>query len=229
MGDLHGAFKALLQVIDRSGFNPKKDVLICLGDICDGWPQVKECVDFLLAINCVFILGNHDQWFMDWYMGHHPGGVWTQQGGAATLASYNCDPLAVPAAHKRFFENAMLWYLDDSNRLFVHGGINPAQDIEKTPIDVFLWDRSLVQTAHKYTVRKTTRHKMTSYENVFVGHTSTGVFGTDKPMNLFEIWMLDTGAGWEGKLTLMELETKKYWQSDTVSDLYPGAPGRRGR
>ncbi len=34
------------------------------------------------------------------------------------------------------------------------------------------------------------------------------------------IWNLDTGAGWEGKLTVMNVDTKEYYQSDPVEDLY---------
>jgi hypothetical protein len=34
------------------------------------------------------------------------------------------------------------------------------------------------------------------------------------------IYNLDTGAGHRGKLTIMESETKKFWQSDLVAKLY---------
>jgi len=36
IGDIHGGYKALLQCFARSGFDYKKDKLICLGDITDG-------------------------------------------------------------------------------------------------------------------------------------------------------------------------------------------------
>ena len=32
------------------------------------------------------------------------------------------------------------------------------------------------------------------------------------------------GAGWSGKLTIMDIETKKYWQSDLTPNLYGGTP-----
>jgi serine/threonine protein phosphatase 1 len=43
IGDLHGAYKALEQCLDRSGFDYENDVLIQLGDIADGYPEVYEC------------------------------------------------------------------------------------------------------------------------------------------------------------------------------------------
>jgi len=38
---------------------------------------------------------------------------------------------------------------------------------------------------------------------------------------LLTFFKLDTGAGGRGKLTIMDVETKKFWQSDLVSTLYP--------
>ena len=37
---------------------------------------------------------------------------------------------------------------------------------------------------------------------------------------------VDTGAAFVGKLTLMNVDTLEYWQSDTVKDLYPNEKGR---
>ena len=33
VGDIHGAYKALLQVLERACFNPQTDTLIALGDV----------------------------------------------------------------------------------------------------------------------------------------------------------------------------------------------------
>jgi hypothetical protein len=38
---------------------------------------------------------------------------------------------------------------------------------------------------------------------------------------------MDTGAGWTGKLTIMDVQTKEYWQSELVQLLYPDAVPRR--
>ena len=40
------------------------------------------------------------------------------------------------------------------------------------------------------------------------------------------IWDLDTGAGWGGKLTIMDANTEEYWQSDSGDDLYGPNQGR---
>ena len=53
------------------------------------------------------------------------------------------------------------------------------------------------------------------YKTVFIGHTHTELDYPDcKPVKIANLWNLDQGAGWEGKLTVMDVDTFKYWQSD---------------
>ncbi len=44
IGDMHGASRALRQCLERSAFDYATDRLICLGDICDGWPETEEAM-----------------------------------------------------------------------------------------------------------------------------------------------------------------------------------------
>lgn len=63
VGDIHGAYHALQQVLERSPFDSETDRLICLGDVCDGWSQTRESIDLLLSLpHLILILGNHDVW-----------------------------------------------------------------------------------------------------------------------------------------------------------------------
>ena len=45
-------------------------------------------------------------------------------------------------------------------------------------------------------------------------------------MNRCNVWNLDTGAGYRGRLTIMDIDSKKYWQSDNAILLYPNERGR---
>lgn len=66
-----------------------------------------------------------------------------------------------------------------------------------------------------------------AYENnadfaeIFIGHMPTTKWNTDKPMNLYNITNLDTGASHSGRLTIMDIDSKDYWQSDIIGKLYP--------
>jgi serine/threonine protein phosphatase 1 len=67
IGDIHGAYKALLQCFARAGFNYDRDRLIVLGDVCDGYWEVRQCIDELLKVkNFDLVIGNHDLWALDW-------------------------------------------------------------------------------------------------------------------------------------------------------------------
>ena len=66
IGDIHGSRKALVQCLERSGFDKENDLLITLGDVVDGWAESYEVVEELLTIkNRVDIAGNHDKWFLE--------------------------------------------------------------------------------------------------------------------------------------------------------------------
>lgn len=64
------------------------------------------------------------------------------------------------------------------------------------------------------------------FKEVYIGHTSTQFWGEDKPMQAANIWNLDTGGGWFGKISIMDVDTKEFWQSDSGKELYPEFKGR---
>ncbi len=222
IGDIHGAYKALLQCFERSQFDYKKDRLIVLGDVCDGYSEAKQCIDELLKIrHCDYIIGNHDLWALDWATRGIKEDIWLKQGGRETIASYGGQEM--PQAHVDFLKNAHLW-IELKGRLFVHGGFNPLAPIGEQRLEVLVWDRDLFYDARrKYLVNPDFQYD--GYTEIFIGHTTTQTFGSLEPLKLCNVWNLDTGAGWSGKLTIMDVNTHQYWQSD----LTPGLYGIKGR
>lgn len=209
IGDIHGAYKPLLQCLKLSQFNKKEDRLICLGDVCDRNKRVKECIDELLTVpNCVYILGNHDAWALGWAVNGKAPEEWLGQGGAQTVKSYKDG---MPKEHIQFLTKAYLYFVDE-NRLFVHGGFDPGQPIEQTSKEIFLWDRALLKQAQQFYLTDPD-HKFGTYDEVYIGHTPTINFGKKEPQKYCNIWAMDTGAGWGAKLTIMDVGTKQFWQS----------------
>lgn len=216
-GDIHGQFKALKQVLKRCNFDYQNDKMIVLGDVVDGGEQTKQCVDELLKIkNLIYILGNHDIWFMDWVKRGIELPIWYHQGGKNTILSYDNNYKNVPEKHYWMFQTAHAFYIQDE-MLFVHGGFNPERPIEEQPIDDLVWDRSLISYAKQ--------HKIEGYKHVFIGHTTTQFMGQyieiediTKPVTLNNLTMMDTGAGWRGKLSAMDIQTREIWQSDFVEE-----------
>lgn len=245
IGDIHGAYKALTQCLQRSDFDYENDQLITLGDICDGYSEVYECVEELLKIkHRIDIRGNHDSWFRTFLnTGNHPVG-WLQ-GGDGTLKSYcnnldktyhigngkyitDLDPTHIPISHIEFFNNQIPYYLDKDNNVFVHGGLNrhfPIDDAIYNKSDILMWDRDLWCQALSFNSIQGYPFK-NQFKEIFIGHTSTNHWKTDYPMNAANIWNLDTGAGWSGKLSIMNIDTKEVFQSDNVRELYKEEKGR---
>ncbi|AXY73031.1 phosphoesterase [Paraflavitalea soli] len=245
MGDIHGGHKALLQCLQRSGFDYERDTLIQLGDIADGYDEVFACVETLLTVrHLVAIKGNHDDWFQTFIRtGFHP--QYWNQGGEGTLRSYliaagkqdlipaygNIHPQAlnppdIPATHRHFFNHQRLYYLDDHMNCFVHAGFDRRLPFREQLPHLYYWDRELWLEALSWEAtnrgkKRPARFKMaTRFHEVFIGHTRTIMWGTDQPMKAANVNNIDTGGGGGGRLTIMNVETKECWQSDPVNSLY---------
>lgn len=222
IGDIHGACRALRQCLERAAFDYENDHLICLGDVADGWPETRAAVDELLRIrNLTYILGNHDWWTLQWMLSGEVEPVWYAQGGKATIASYPGD---VPEAHVSFFSTARLYHIFE-NRLFVHAGINPLVPLEKQDRNVFLWDRTLAALALELRTAGT-EGKISYFDEIYLGHTP---IPHSAPICSSGVWLMDTGAGWKGVLSLMNVHSKAMFISDPVPSLYPGVQGRERR
>jgi serine/threonine protein phosphatase 1 len=221
MGDIHGAFRALKQCLERSRFDRTQDTLICLGDVCDGWPETREAIDELLTIpNLIYLFGNHDFWTLAWMQSGLKDPVWLSQGGQATVDSYGKK---IPPAHEHFLNTARPFYLLD-NLLFVHAGVDPMLPLEAQELNTLLWDRKLARLALDFSEDRPD-HTFGTYEAIFLGHTPVG----DQPRRAGNVWLMDTGAGWAGPLSMMDIHTHEIIQSDPVPMLYPGIAGRKRR
>lgn len=246
MGDIHGAYKCLLQCLQRSGFQYRKDRLIQLGDVVDGYPDVYECIEELLKIdNLVALKGNHEDWLAEFCgTGYHP--VHWRYGGTGTLESYfkycsrkkvimrsgsgfktSLNPEDIPAAHREFFSRQQLYFEDEDGRFYVHGGFDRAMPLDAQKPGSYFWDRSLWDAALAWQEKENLEpgqpcFKMSvSFSEIFIGHTPTTQWKSDVPMKTAHIYNCDTGAGGTGRLTIMDVNSKQYWQSDSVRCLYP--------
>ena len=233
IGDIHGGYKALIQCLERSKFDYNEDRLICLGDVADGWSEVARCFDKLLEIpNLIYILGNHDHWLLQWFKFGEAPSIWTRQGGSASIASYaGTEDMS---KHETLLNKANYYWVDEQNRLYVHGGLDWHNSINKQNPSDIIWDRHLFQVAtmwEQYNKREVPGKELRivkDYLEVFIGHTATEYYDrTLKPVHVSNIWNLDQGAGWNGKLSIMDVDTKEFWQSDIVSELYPNELSRK--
>jgi serine/threonine protein phosphatase 1 len=134
---------------------------------------------------------------------------WWQQGGEQTVKSYK--DMEMPPEHVRFLSEAKLYFVDQ-NRVFVHGGFNPDHPVEDSLKEIVLWDRNLLKKAQELN-RTEPNHKFGNYDEIYIGHTPTINYGKKEPQKYCNVWAMDTGAGWGAKLTIMDIDTKQFWQA----------------
>lgn len=239
IGDIHGGLKALTQVMERAGIN-QDDSLIFLGDYVDGWTESAKVIEFLTELDqkfsCTFIKGNHDAWCEIWLESERIDRSWFEHGGKGTIASYRNDENVVPEDlrqnHIAFFGKMKHYFVDEKNRLFIHAGFSSMHGPEKEVYESnYSWDRTLWETAlavgknadpHSEFYPK----RLKLFSEIFIGHTPTTDYGVNTPIHAANLWNVDTGAGKTGKLTVMDIDTKQFWQSDVVRELYPDEKGR---
>lgn len=235
IGDIHGGFKALKQVLERAEV-VENDKLIFLGDYVDGWSESSQIIQFLIGLSgkqeCIFIKGNHDAWCEDWLsLGKSPD-VWLFNGGKSTVESYNDYSLEDLDLHLEFFQRMENYHVDEANRLFIHAGYSSMHGPEKEVYSSnYRWDRTLWETAvamDKKLAKNSELYpkRLLLYNEIFIGHTPTLDIGIKHPVNKANVWNMDTGAAYTGSLSIMDIDTKEFWQSDPLPALYPNEKGR---
>ena len=235
IGDIHGGLKALEQVFQKAAVSAG-DTLIFLGDYVDGWSESAAVINYLIKLDttskCIFIKGNHDLWCEQWLRTEKADPTWLAHGGRATMSSYAACPAWEKLIHLKFFEKMPYYHIDENNRLFIHAGFTsmhgPTKEFYQSN---FSWDRTLWEMAitmnkriKSYSLLYPKRLKL--FQEIYIGHTPTLYYDVDVPMRGCNVWNIDTGAAFTGKLTVMDIDTKKFWQSEPVYSLYPNEIGR---
>jgi serine/threonine protein phosphatase 1 len=234
IGDIHGAVRALDQLLERINLH-RNDRLIFLGDYVDGWSESSNVLERLMELEeqyaCIFIKGNHDVWCEEWLAGETPDVNWLLHGGLATVASYESLRPKERQQHLAFFNRMRNYYIEE-DRLFIHAGFSSMHGPQNEHYSSnYSWDRTLWEMA----LAMDARIKKTSYrypkrlllfDEIFIGHTPTVNYDIFEPMRAHNVWNIDTGAAFDGKLSALEIHTKEFWQSDVILTLYPGEKGR---
>ncbi len=235
IGDIHGGLRAINQIFERAEVSPN-DLLIFLGDYVDGWSQSPQVIDFLIQLktthNVICLRGNHDELLREWLEDSKDNEQWYQHGGESTVLAYQKVNAETKKKHIKFLKSLKDYYLDDQNRLFIHAGFTNLNGVnfEYFP-KLFYWDRTLWETALALDPNMKLDHllypkRFTLYKEIYIGHTPVSRIGKTAPVQKANIWNIDTSAAFKGPLTIMDVDTKEFWQSEPLPSLYPNEKGR---
>jgi serine/threonine protein phosphatase 1 len=207
IGDIHGCNRRLRQLLDQIEIDPHTDALVFVGDYLDRGPDVRGTIDTLLEIkethpNTICLRGNHEAMFLDFYREGRGEALFLYNSGLSTLDSYGLTLAEArtgrgfPESHLRFLASLPHFY-EKGEYLFVHAGVRPGILLaEQSPEDL-LW----------------IRHEFIESDEDF---GRTVVFGhTSLPEPLIEKNKIgiDTGAVYGGRLTCIELPSRKIYQA----------------
>lgn len=215
LGDIHGMYDYLIEVLEKSGFDYENDLLIQIGDIVDRGPEPFKCMDELLKIkNLILIRGNHDEAFTSKiWTGDSFLGDFSQNGQMITMEKWNdLSPEERMKYGLEIFEKQVNYHISDDNIMFVHGGFPRDEKLEEVVSHVFYWDRELWNQA--LSCKGDVKLKnIYDFKEIFIGHTPTIYWEQKTPMYSGGVWNIDTGSGKGGPLTIMNIDTKEYFQS----------------
>ena len=235
IGDIHGGLKALIELFERAEVTPK-DKLIFLGDYVDGWSDSANVVTYLIEFanqnTCIFLRGNHDDLAHRWLKTGELNDQWLQHGGQTSIDAYRQFSDKEKQRHIEFYDQMVNYYIDKENRLFVHAGFTnqkgPEQEYTPTP---FYWDRTLWELAMSVDPNlkpEDPRYpkRLGLFREIYIGHTPVTRIGENKPVNFSNVYNVDTGAAFMGKLSMLDINSKELVQSEPVHTYYPQESGR---
>jgi serine/threonine protein phosphatase 1 len=201
IGDIHGCYRNLVQLMDRLPFDGQRDTLVFVGDYINRGPQSREVIDYLLNLQsrcrrCIFLVGNHEHLLLsyaatgDVEILRHMRGM----GVEATLKSYNNAPVRslldlsfLPAEHLRFLQALELSFRSGPY-LFVHADADDP-DASGRQLDQILTSRRLIKACAS----------QDGCIRIF-GHTAF-----ETPLVTPDRIGIDTGAAQGNMLTALEL------------------------
>jgi serine/threonine protein phosphatase 1 len=203
IGDIHGCYDPLLELLDRVPIDWSRDQLVFMGDYIDRGPKSFEVVDHLVELKAlhpgiVFLKGNHEQMLAD-YLSGKDRMTYLYNGGQQTLDSYMMHArqairYPIPDQHLRFFESLALFH-ETENYIFVHAGLRQDVPLDQQGPEDLLWIREkFIYTTQSFGKR------------VVFGHTPF-----DEPLVEPNKIGIDTGAVFGNKLTCLQLPEEKFF------------------
>jgi hypothetical protein len=138
IGDIHGCYDELNELLDRIDWSPSNHILILTGDLIDRGPKIKETLMFAMNTSSVYsLMSNHEQKLLRYIQGRHVQitslSKTIQQCGEAFLR----DP-----SFLKWLESLpwIVRYADNS--YVVHAGIRPDRPIYKQQKDHCIYIRT---------------------------------------------------------------------------------------
>ncbi|WP_462332744.1 metallophosphoesterase [Schwartzia sp. (in: firmicutes)] len=223
VGDLHGEYRRMQNMLDSLDYTPSEDLLVFLGDYIDRGPESLKCLSAVKSMaekydNVIALRGNHESLLLEHFEEYGIKDIlvndrlWLDNGGDDTL--YQLRTL-YEKSHSEF--GSLIEFVKGLKRivvvgkeyLFTHAG--------------FLKKPYLRQMEEMLWVRRDFYAGYAGQQTVAVGHTPVqhlraGSDGTPI-LQKNHIWLCDTGAFRpDGHVSCIDVKTGEFWQSEDHAD-----------
>lgn len=197
IGDIHGNYKELKELLNKLNPDLNHDKLIFLGDYIDRGPNSYNVIQFLIELQknhgedkVILLKGNHEQMAIENIETDY---IDYNNGYDKTYKDFikNKDNIE---SYYEFFKSLPIYHEDDFY-IYVHGGIRPGITMEKQDESDLLWIRDEFYES-----------SITFLKPIIFGHTPTfHINGKYTPFVGKDRIGIDTGIAYGGKLTALEI------------------------
>lgn len=207
-GDIHGCYKSLVNLLDLLNVNTSTDRLIFLGDYIDRGDSSNKVIELLISLdqthNCDFLRGNHEIMMLDALKNSTKLSYWLHYGGEETLDSYRAKSFKdIPDNHWNFLRQ-LKPYAQSDKHVYVHASLIANIGLSEQPDSALYWTRV-----------DNTIFPHCSGKLMVCGHTAQT---SGYPLNLTHGICIDTGAGYGGWLTCLDVNENFCYQSNELGE-----------
>ncbi len=162
IGDIHGCFNTLKELLENKVRVEKQDRLFFVGDYIDRGPDSKGVLDYLIGMKqdgfkMVFIRGNHEEMLIESFSSESFFHPWIYNGGGATLHSFGISQeeyLKLPGDRKlppKYMEflSHTTYYIELDRAFVVHAGFNFMDNNPYHDLDAMIWSRNFDYDRYK--------------------------------------------------------------------------------
>lgn len=204
IGDLHGHFRVLDDVLEQVAFDKTKDRLFSVGDLVDRGPNSADFENYIFEPWFHAVRGNHEQIQLqrghDDYYRYQNGGAWFvdlwEDKRNDVRAKLGQLPVAIEVETKIGKVGIVHANVPEENWDFF---TNALVDWREKIVQFSTWDRSRWNHEH------IPSHRVEMIDHVFVGHCAS-----QEVRHNYNVTNLDTSCGYKGgKLTLWSIDEMK--------------------
>lgn len=138
VGDLHGCYDEMLDLLKLVDYRPAEDRLIFTGDVINRGPQSKACIEFLQQHKARSVLGNHEYFMLQSFLLKEP-----ERNVYKNMAAEFGPNLP------QLIDEIAGWpvWIEEEDYLVIHAGLHPTLAKESTPTDYLVNVRNLLNEA----------------------------------------------------------------------------------